>query len=524
MRKKWPKCCPSNGISSSVKLNSQTRAQTYIKESLNEFDQSQRIENLEKAIKVLKAQLDVDAPNRTASQEVMKLKEDLNSILEKLMNGNPPLYVDFLKSIDASGDCETNIKETSSVDEMSCNEVSEEDSNFKTVNEVKWLKEQMFELSESMRLHTKCLKQLKIDDFGQLKMRSDELARVVQSLKCQLMERRKTTTGDQNQNDVVIGTELENMKAQITQLNSQLKSIDKKLESAKMDARQQIGLLRSNLQSQTGERTCTSTSYDSTVPIKIKNLMKSDDDDCTINSVRRTKNFMEKVGCTSVSSSACPSYQSTPMCQPASSESLEVHPESSETLNRSGTQSESICSQSPDRRSESSNYDKTLSIIQKQVSSHNFCLQQLIRDLEMKLDRDEFELSRRQLQQLCSIVMTMRKTKGCPTTAAGAVIPLMRNINCISCQKTTNMRMTTESVPFTPALKFGRTCATMINQPRLGSQDNGSLRSRRRVGGSKTALSKAMQVCAMRFKRLNTPKKIVSSLYVCKNRFRRGPY
>lgn len=176
-----------------------------------------------------------------------------------------------------------------------------------------------------------------------------------------------------------------------------------------------------------------------------------------------------------------------------------------------------------------------MSYLQKQIESHKMCLQQLIHDMAMKLDRCEFEKCRRQLSETIDLVMKLRNDQ--MTTAAGCAIPLMRNVNCISCQTTTNMTIAAgPNIPKVRPLKYGRvgtnstqvgtnsTCATLRTHCRNISNSNWrcfSRRGMRRAGGSHTKLSKAMAVNEMRFKRLKTPTRVVSSIMLYKNRFRK---
>lgn len=177
-----------------------------------------------------------------------------------------------------------------------------------------------------------------------------------------------------------------------------------------------------------------------------------------------------------------------------------------------------------------SKVEESLNNLQKQVSSQGFCLHQLVRDMASKLDRCEFEKCRRQLSQTIDVVMNIKRDQACPSTAAGCAIPLMRDVNCISCQTTTNMTIITGSVPRMPPLKYGRTGSNATNCSIRSQCQNVSNRnwicysrgSGRKIGGSHTKISKEMEVREMRYKRMKTPVKLVPSTMIYKNRFRRN--
>lgn len=508
-------------MSSSVKLNSLNRAKTYNKDSLSdsasnvESDLIQRIVNLENEIEALKVQQDEQiVQNCSVYDEFLKLKGDFekaSTVLELLSKGDQSPCSDLMRSrVSAKLETQSGTSNALSGDDA-------ELKSFSGAQTIEWLKGKVFEMSENMRLQDECLRQIKLYDLCRLKKKSDCLAKVLQSVKCQLVERK----ADEPQ------AQVEEIKADIVQFHCQIQEIENKLESAKLDARRQLNLLRLEMQENLGKRlrTASSTSRDSAGPIRIQSLEKSDDESNSMCPLKRTTQmhsckFVGRVNCGSESSS----YD--PIPQKVSSESLQVHPESrgsscSDSPRRVGA----TYSQSQDLQDEGA-CNNEWNIILKQISSQNLCLQQVIRDMGLKINRKEFESCRRQLCELCDQVMKMRMSQQFPPTAAGAAIPLMRNVNCISCHATTNMRITTETIPVAPALNYGRICGELKNECLPGCQptrkSSGIKRTSRRAGGSRTTLSKAMQVRAMRFKRLNTPVKVCSSVMVYKSRFRRA--
>ena len=99
--------------------------------------------------------------------------------------------------------------------------------------------------------------------------------------------------------------------------------------------------------------------------------------------------------------------------------------------------------------------------IQKQISSLNICMHQLIRDLASKIDRCEFEIYSRELNDIFDAVMQLKRdvqsyNNSCPSS-----------LNCIS----TNVNMITtnaaqEFVTFKPHKNAGHKKLKRVISPR----------------------------------------------------------
>lgn len=436
-------------------------------------------------------------------------------------------------------------------------EVHEEETT--AMDEINWLKERMLELSDSLNLQSQCLRRLKCRSFAKLKEEVQEINEVLQDVKCKIIEKQETVNSKKYQDLGLLTNKVVALKTESCKLGRQLQEMKKELDAVKGDVIDRMCSLKTDMEGRMIEyMRSQSTSQDSSEIINTQNLQQSDSsqpEKCGQQTNRKccstpsccsiSKNYQtfSQQNCSSMNVNWCEPIVS-PKCCPVPSECCPAqygiyHRVTTEPMTGHFAP-QCPCAETPesdcsflqmDENQTRSSLAESLVNVQKQVSSHNFCLQQLIRDIAMKLDRCEFERCRRQLSETIDLVMKLKRDQLCPSLAAGCAIPLMRNVNCISCQTTTNMAiMANATVPLAEPLKFGRAGSETRNgsvrsQCQNMSRQNWTCYSRnsgRRAGGSHTKVSKTMQVNEMRFKRLKTPIKIISSIMVYKNRFRRA--
>ena len=68
-------------------------------------------------------------------------------------------------------------------------------------------------------------------------------------------------------------------------------------------------------------------------------------------------------------------------------------------------------------------------------------------------------MSRKKLSEKIDVVIAIREKQEkalYAANAAGGVVPLMKDLNCISCNTTTNMTITAAPVPKLPQLNYAR--------------------------------------------------------------------
>ena len=607
IKKKWPKCAPSvnhsettakvdnsaifskASVVQSIKKNPEndvnesiTKLTTKIETLL--FDLNQRIVNVDAEIVRLKADSGIqNVQNCAALDDFVRLKQDFDKVLPMLLHFqtiSQGINFDMVKNKISSQNCEVKVNLKSkeclvSGDDMSTAPASDEDEESQEeelvlTQDFVSLKDQVNEISESLQMHSECLKKLKCHDFSRLKNKVEELAQAQHGLKCQGLEILETLTTMKTQDLFSLQKEVQDLKTECCGLRTQHQNFDDKFEKTKEEVAGKFSDLRNNLEmriSQSTRASLSSSHKSSEQFIDSKNLQKSDNEklsraatDCSECSQRKSFEDFENY-------SSCDEYNCCPKC---SNQSVQILPSSyrkcfensfrpkcsmpancasyQNYMNQGNAPEKSFvnCSDPPRfpttpkcgwegmnqpcQGCHGANESENLDIIQKQVSSHSYCLQQLIRDIAMKLDRCEFEKCRRQLSEAIDMVVEMRREQACPPSAAGCTVPMIRNVNCISCQTTTNMKILAEPpLPRVPLMKYGRVgsdstycslrsrCQNMSNRNwACYSPKNG-----RRAGGSHTKLPKIMEVREMRFKRLKTPIKLVSSIMIYKNRFRK---
>lgn len=530
-------------------------------------DLSQRIANLEKNFDELSMQINLqNVMNNEALEDFNRLKsevQELKLLMEEFRTAGQPLHLDFLNHIQLENrDVGANSQKASrGTSGGTITTFASDIDNDGIMIELNSLKEQMSELSESLNMHGNCLKKLKCESFVKLMKDFEELSEAVQSVKCQQMEA----------NSDELKFALKSIQAKISDVCCQQEATVQQVAKSKEEVSEALRSMRMNLESRINERmwSRSTTSNESSRILNTQNLAKSTDCDGEP-SQKSSEKFFQPPGQSSCQDpqsfpsvkkeeSKCSNYAYQyryPMCDAQLSDppqrkfTTSSHPETPAT-NKSETSGHinfkqpsmdfiddlSEGKQRPDcgdagcsccnQNYYPSNIVRSFCSLHEQVSSQSFCLKRLIHDMGLKLDRCEFEMCHRQLGDVIDMVMEMKRNQANPSTAAGGVIPLMRNINCISCQTTTNMSVTaTAAFPRARALKFGRAgdCCSIQSQSRQLSSRNWTCYTRngaRRSGGSHTKLPKAMAVCEMRYKRMKTPVKKTSSIMIYKNRFRR---
>lgn len=147
--------------------------------------------------------------NCCALQNFQKLKNDFEELSCE--------FKEYQKSNDEE-ECE----------DESGTEESEIDEEIDYADEIKWLKERMLEISESLKVQSECLKNIKCTEMPQLKNYSDEkysnLSQIFDSLQ---QEHRK----DVDNLRALSGNELVEIKSQLDIFNEEIKSFEKQFES-----------------------------------------------------------------------------------------------------------------------------------------------------------------------------------------------------------------------------------------------------------------------------------------------------
>lgn len=508
----------------------------------NPFERlSQRVYSLENELTELNYQYEEQTKqNLSVVDELMKIKqqfEKVSPVIDLMHKGSIVSLPELLPK-----NCELKI-EIRGKESTDCSEtvISDDDEGSQYVGnvteEIKWIKDQMLELSESQKAHSQCLKRLKCDDYPKLKQNSDEITQCIQSLKCQIIENNDTLNLIKCKYIEDIKSEVDRLKSQAICFNCQLHKIEDTLKTENEETYKRIDNIRVDLEEKINEKMrsrsstyCTSSSE----ILNVQDLQKKtetnfDAQECTNDSFSRHGCF-DKEQITSGTSAQpfCATSQNSPSTPQYYTETPQIP-----------CNSDYSCSPTTDChcRSECSTSSNCLCDIQRQISSHNYCLQQLIRDIACKSDRCEFDMCRRQLSETIDVVMKMQRDQkraiSNPPMAAGTSVPLLRNFNCISCHATTNMTLTACAVPKLESLKYGRVRnnPTMIDcdrgdTSRETSDQNRNIynqKIRRRVGGSHTKFTKVMEVNRMRFKRLKTPVlNRMPSFMIYRNRLKRN--
>lgn len=361
--------------------------------------------------------------------------------------------------------------------------IAKHDENGQNIfEELKWLKERMYELSDSMKLHSECLRKVKCDDFPKFRDSQDQISASMHNTKCQLLQNLESVKASKSNEMSELKSEIENLKYQTKRIASQAREIDTKLKSST----EEICVMRFEFIDKISEALSSAD-------------MKSEK---SIKSSKKSKSpYEEEQNCEKLSRTPSDmSYQY--YC---------TYPEIKS----------SFCD------------------MKKQISSQSICVQQIVRDMGKKLERREFEIYRNEISDTIDTLMQLKYDIKNSQTVAGCSIPLSKNVNCISCQATANMTITTSAVPKLPALKpchHQREANNNTNNPgneqsvytdgvsnsnwNCYNRNNGN----RRVGENATKINQCMRISRMRQKRLKTPFKCGSPILLYKNRFRKNCY
>lgn len=558
IRKKWPKCCPSESSVGETVLNNSAcssvpdivpppNSQNEINESVSRLiekienlfnDLGQRIENLEKQFQDFLSQAKHQNEQYcNALEELKKLKEKFEQAcpaLEKLQAQKEQKLNSSKDNVNQKNcDIKVNIRRngSSSADSTLTDEETDEEES-STMLEIRWLKDRVLDISESLKLQSRFLKRLKCEELEKIKQDVVKVNDMMLGVKCEVIDSREKISLAGHQNVVGMREELDKLRLELRKLNQHVGEVETKVETVRTEASDQFNSIKFN-----GEiHSKSSTASGDSELVHKENLDCESDSEfngkyCDTPDCCADGNFhscMPKCShnhqgqnlatcCTLPQFNYCPASFAPKHCRTCESfKSKQAFQGNDSSTNLRDESFE------PD-------FVESLCNLQKQITSHRSCLQQLISDLAMKLDRCEFEMCRHQLSETIDLVMKLREERACPPPiAAGGTIPFVRKINCLSCQSPATMKTFDSTVPMAPKLKFARTDCNPDNlrsQCQTISTSNWSCYNRssgRRVAGSHTKIGKAIEVRQMRFKRLKTPIKIVSSIFVYKNRFRRS--
>lgn len=403
-------------------------------------------------------------------------------------------------SKDRSTNCEftVNIRNKVEDDEDVESEISDENEEN---SETSWLKSKIFELSDTLKLYSNCLKKIKCEEIPKIYTTQNEI-------KAELLQ--KSTTCDITELNSMIDEVKCHSKClqdQLLCLTKVVKNLEGNLEEHNKKTEEEMSALRLMLI----DRKCDN-SNDNELLVTEEIATQTD-----VILDPTTPNLKES----KTSNKTCMNTESDSkrnFCE-------EFFSSSSIFCNlKATTDTTSITSNQMENCSST-----TISEIKQQLSSQSICIHQLVRDVSCKIDRCEFEIFCRELNDMIDAVMQLKKDiSNFPTIAAGCTIPLMKNMNCISCQASTNMAITTTALPKFPSLKFGhgridsQHCGDADNKVESHRKCNGIKKSLRRAGGSHTKISRRAVVTRMKYRRISTPFRCATPLAMCKNRYRKN--
>lgn len=514
VKKKWSKCCPDEKNTSDIQSCSGDAGS----QSNNiSNDQLQQIGNLFKDLSKRVAGLELKyAEQQTPTillEEFEKLKKDFENaapFLEKIQQFGEPI-VDFMKINPENCNIKINVRTKSMESTSGDDEESDESDEINANSEINWIKESLLKLSESLKLQSENLELLKSEDIEMLENRTDEISELLEGFKAKMIAQEKFFNSMRGQ-----VKEIEGLKAESKNLQNHLQDVVKSFATAKEEAYEKMESMKADLEANIKNKLQPFSSEDFGKVVGLENLEKSS----SVKSAKTQDEASNPPGVLSV----LKGVSSNRVSQLSSQNSL-VHQDESPASRDVPRcpQSDCACMQQGD----SLDIYESLNRIQKQVSAHKSCLQELIGDITTKLDRCEFDECRCQLNNTIEMVMKLKRDQECPPTAAGGVLQLMPNVNCMSCQAATKMTtMESSAVPRSDKLNFARNGSDTMNFNQRSLCQHISNRNwssyNRKSGGSHTKLSRAMAVREMRFKRLKTPSKVSSSILICNNRFRRG--
>lgn len=444
INRKWPQCCHSAATSTA---SSSTNSCNSFTKTVKEAEDQKIFGELTQRLSILEAdQKSQNQFNRAAMQEFQKLK-DCCEELTKDLKKTSLLQIENQK-------CKSR-----SVQRIQGSENSE-------TSEINWLKQRLLEMSESLKLHSECLRKIKCEDLPKIKSTQEELFNSMHAIKFQLVKHFEAAKSEKLNESKC---EIEGLKNQVIHVSSRICEVEKSLETCRQSTSVEMLTLR-NATDKIREQMSTTSEI-----VKIGNLEYSD--------------------------------ESKRPATGNSSKHLEVR---DEKLQESFS---CICP-----KVTSSIFD-----IKKQVSSQSICMQQLVRDLAMKLDKCEFQSYCHNLNDTIQSLMQL-KNDFCLPAAAGGSIPLLRKVNCISCKAAANMKITASSLPKMQPMKGYPDCVNHCNQSI--SEANWSCYSQksgpRRIG---VVSRYGSSINRMKYRRQKTPfKSCGSPLSIYKNHFRNNSY
>lgn len=505
----------------------------------NMFDcLAQRMRQMETQLCNLNCQFDChSSQNRSAMDEFVKLKNNFEKVSADVdrikISEKSSEDLEFMKKAIEAASCEVKLNfrkksmdssENISECEESADENHDANSSLTTLNnEIKSMREQINDLSQNLDMHSLCLKKMKCEDMLKMKQSTSEMCKYLQNTKLQIQNNENIINAIRSDDIEGLRVEVDRLKSQTCCMLHQLKQFENKIECEKNEQCQKMCHMQQCLEDKinsVGNRSSSNgrgnTSWSTSTSSPPSTV-------CTSTEYIRSETLQ-------VVDSGHGNVYRTDSCR--SNSNCRSSSQKSNCKDQSHTNS--TCTQKSDCHCQCT---CILCKLNKQVTSHSFCLQQLIRNMKNKLDRCEFEMIRKELSETIQVVMAIRENQKralFAENAAGGVVPLMKDINCISCNTTTNMTITETPIPKLPQLNFARirseyqsqiprTLNQRISQQNWDCYNETPHTLERRTGGCHTKINKIDQFAKMRFKRLKTPcLKRVSSMLMYRNRFRRS--
>lgn len=353
------------------------------------------------------------------------------------------------------------------------------------IEQVSWLNEKILELSNSLTLHSNCLKKVKCEMIPKIRAHQVELTDTI----CRkINELEKKIDSDVSQSSTVNIEERSDLVAHIDCLSEEIHKLEKDFGDYKNEMSSELRALNLTLVSKTCENMYINTNSDMSRIVKSQNLQE------------------------------CEGQESSEFdcCKPLKILESALAIDSDAVTTSKKSQTASI-----ERFGEASIFK-----LKEQLSSHNICMNQLIRDLAQKVDRKEFECFRREFCDVCDEFLQLKKDMNTTPMAAACTVPLMTNMNCLSCQTTANMTISSTGANL-PSLNFGhqRISTECLPDNSQRMQDCKDFkRLSRRAGGSATKISRRSVVSRMKYKKLSAPYRCATPLIIYKNRYRKLPF
>lgn len=521
----WAKCCPSTAVSRNQVPNFSRPSLATIPDDQNSTEEevdslplnaenvskelSERLDSLEKRFLEFVSQVNIQSSALFDGLKQVKCQlEDAAPVLAQLNHLGKTSnlrVVDILEKTSASNHAK---------DE---NEVIAE-----VKKELFSCKKQLDTLNKSVVKHCLGAKQKELELLKEVKAEVDFLTKDLQLFKSKTNENCEETNA---QEIAWLRRHIDSVKQENLRSNRHFSASRKELEVTQKDIFDQMCSLKGNVDAQIQEKSWSGPSDQNKSEIVNADYLQSSNEDKSTRDVRGVSGIENR----SASYNKCSLVTdcSADTTQQPSELSSNFGSCQSQLESKSGTYEdvESHCSTGNSRQCRSCvSKSKAVNLIalKKNVLLHDHLLKQLLREAPMKLDRGDFEKSRNYMSGIIDEVIRMKNAYS--STAAGCAVPIMRDVNCISCHMTTNMKIIESSVPRAQPLKFGRDSVTnsLCSHCQNVSNPNWTCNARcnsKRVGGSYTKISRAMQIRQMRFQRLKTPNKRVPSVAVYKSYF-----